>query len=146
MQVNDLLRHKGSEVITVPADATAYEAVGRLVEHRIGALVVVDSDAMPVGIVSERDFLRLSYERAEELRVIPVHEVMTKNVMIGIPTDSVEYAMRIMTENRIRHLPIVSGKELAGIISIGDVVKALLGEAQTTNRFLEDYISGRYAT
>ena len=144
MLISDLLRQKGDQVVTIPAGATAYEAMGKLVEHRIGALVVADPEGLPQGIITERDFLRLSYERGEALRGVPVSEIMTRDLMIGIPTDSVEYAMQIMTANRVRHLPIVSGQKLAGIISIGDVVKALLSETQATVRYLQDYVSGRY--
>ncbi|NLG85461.1 MAG: CBS domain-containing protein [Firmicutes bacterium] len=144
MQVGDLLREKGQEVITVPATATAYEAMGKLVEHRIGSVVVVDETGFPVGIITERDFLRLSYEHGEKLRGMKVAEIMTRDLLVGIPTDTLEYAMSIMTTNRLRHLPIVSGRELVGIISIGDVVKALLKETEATNRYLKDYISGSY--
>ncbi|MGQ9779337.1 MAG: CBS domain-containing protein [Bacillota bacterium] len=144
MQVGDLLRQKGHEVITVPATATAYEAMGKLVEHRIGSVVVVDETGFPVGIITERDFLRLSYEHGEKLRGMKVAEVMTRDLLVAIPSDTLEYAMSVMTTNRLRHLPIVSGRQLVGIISIGDVVKALLKETEATNRYLKDYISGSY--
>ena len=144
MQVSELLRQKGSEVITILPDATAYEAMGKLLKHRIGALVVVDDAGLPQGIITERDFLRLSYEQGEALRELRVGEVMTKNLIVGLPTDTLDYTMTIMTMNRLRHLPIISDRKMVGIISIGDVVKTLLHETRATNRYLEDYVSGRY--
>lgn len=141
MLVSDLLRQKGHEVVTVSPGATASEALSILVGHRIGSLVVVE-DGLPVGILTERDFLRLSYELGESLKQRRVSEIMTRNLLICLPTDSLDYAMGIMTENRLRHLPVVDKQRLVGLISIGDVVKALLRETQATKRYLEDYITG----
>ena len=144
MLVSDLLRQKGTHVITAPATATCREALAKLVENRIGAVLLVDDDGLPQGIITERDFLRLTYESSHALESLPVSEVMTRNLLVGLPTDDLEYLMGVMTKNRLRHVPIVSGRELAGIISIGDVVKAMLRETQITNRYLSDYISGKY--
>ncbi|MGE5548942.1 MAG: CBS domain-containing protein [Bacteroidota bacterium] len=107
-------------------------------------LLVLGDDGLPSGIITERDFLRLSYELGERLKEQRVEEIMTRNLIVGLPTDTLDYAMSIMTANRVRHLPIVSGRQLVGIISIGDVVKALLRETEATKRYLEDYVSGRY--
>ncbi len=144
MLVSDLLRQKGHEVITAPTKATAQEAMGLLVAHKIGALVVVDQDGLPQGIITERDFLRLSYEQGNKIKDLRIDKIMTQNLLVGIPGDSLEYAMTVMTTNRLRHLPIVEGRKLVGIISIGDVVKALLVETEAANRYLKDYISGGY--
>jgi CBS domain-containing protein len=144
MQISELINQKGGAVITIPATASANEAMGKLVEHRIGSLLVVDEDAFPVGIITERDFLRLSHERGEALREMRVGDIMTKDILIALPTDTLDYAMNIMTANHLRHLPIVSGRGLLGIISIGDVVKALLHETKAAKRYLEEYVSGKY--
>ena len=144
MQVSDLLRQKGTEVITIPGNAKAREAMGKLVENRIGAIIVMDADGTPQGIVTERDFLWLSFAQGDAFKELPVSEIMTKKLIICLLTDSLDYAMTVMTTNRIRHLPILDGPRLAGIISIGDVVKANLSETLATNRYLQDYVYGHY--
>ncbi len=144
MLIRDLLNQKGDNVVTVSVGASVREAVGKLVENRIGALVVTGDDGLPQGIMSERDILRLCFESPPRLEGVLVRDIMTKDILVGLPEDDLNYAMNIMTTNRIRHMPIVAGRRLVGIISIGDVVKALLRETQASNRYLEDYISGKY--
>jgi CBS domain-containing protein len=95
-----------------------------------------------VGIFTERDILREVAERADQLRETKVGDVMTRNVIIGVPEDTVEYVMGIMTQNRIRHLPVMEEDELVGIVSIGDVVNSHLHKTQFENRLLRDYIQG----
>lgn len=144
MQVSDLLRQKGTEVITIPGTAMAREAMGKLVEHRIGAIIVTDEEGAPQGIVTERDFLWLSFKQGDAFRELPVSEIMTRKMIVCLLTDSLDYAMTVMTTNRIRHLPILEGPKLVGIISIGDVVKATLSETLATNKYLQDYVYGHY--
>ncbi|UCC72490.1 MAG: CBS domain-containing protein [Gemmatimonadota bacterium] len=107
-------------------------------DHRIGALVVTRNHGSVVGIITERDILRESAERSDWLRETCVRDVMTTDVIIGLPDDDLDYVMGIMTKNRIRHLPVLEGDQLAGIISIGDVVNIQLETTGFENRMLKD--------
>ncbi len=103
--------------------------------------MVSDGDSI-VGIITERDILRESAERSEKLQETTVADIMTKDVIIGVPEDDLDYVMGIMTKNRIRHLPVLEKDKLAGILSIGDVVGAHLRQTAFENRMLKDYIHG----
>lgn len=140
MKIRDLLRGKGTAVVTIRPEATIHDAMTMLVNHRIGSLVVTDEQGRIIGIITERDILRECAARSEQVKNTRVQEVMTTNPIIGVPDDEVGYVMGIMTNNRIRHLPIMAGERLEGIISIGDVVKAQLEETEFENRYLKDYI------
>jgi len=134
MNIASVLSSKGSSVITVQAEQTVRDAVGLLAKHNIGALVVVDRTARPLGIVSERDIVRAAAGN-ERLFAEPVGSIMTKDVVIGLPHDDLASVGHTMTERRIRHLPVMDSGQLIGIVSIGDVVKAqrdqYLGEVET---------------
>jgi len=143
MILRDILRSKGSRVYTIGPDQTVLEAVALLVEHRIGALLVQDGAGAVAGIISERDVLRECQHHGAELGRIPVRDVMTPDLIVCAPGDEVGHAMALVTEHRVRHLPVMDDGEVAGMISIGDLVKACLDDAQHENRFLKDYITGR---
>ena len=123
MTIASLLAKKGVRVVTIGPEDSIRQALGRLAEHNIGALVVVDGQGGLVGIVSERDIVR-ALARSEAILVEPVAAIMTRNVVIGTPQDDLVAVGATMTEHHIRHLPVVEGGRLIGIISIGDVVKA----------------------
>ncbi len=142
MRVKEILRRKGADVVTISPTETVHEAIEALVEHNIGGLVVVASNGTVVGIVTERDIMRESAERSDRLKVTPVVDVMTRDVIIGVPDDDLDYVMGIMTKNRIRHLPILDESGLVGIVSIGDVVNTHLSRTEFENRMLRDYIHG----
>lgn len=142
MLVRDILRKKGSHVVTIEPHRTVHEAIQSLVANNIGSLLVVGAGHQLVGIFTERDILREVAERAGQLKETAVGDVMTRNVIIGVPEDTVDYVMGIMTQNRIRHLPVLEGEDLVGIVSIGDVVNTHLHQAQFENRMLRDYIQG----
>ncbi len=152
MQIKDILARKGTDVVTVEADRTVHHAIGKLNEHGIGALVVTGEAGEILGIITERDILHECGERCVRLHELPAQEqaacpslvrnVMTTELIIGLPEDSLEYAMATMTKNRIRHLPILVDGRLAGIISIGDLLSSLLKETEFENRMLHDYIHG----
>jgi CBS domain-containing protein len=142
MRVSDILRKKGSEVVTIEPHHTVYDAIQSLVRNNIGALLVTGPGGRLVGIFTERDILREAASHSDGLKETPVGDVMTRNLVIGVREDPLEYVMGIMTQNRIRHLPIMDGEELAGIVSIGDVVNAHLQETEFENRLLKDYIHG----
>ena len=140
MKVCDILRQKGTTVITTTPETTLLDALGILVTHRVGALVVMNREDKVVGIITERDLLRVCATLSGEVDHTTVAAHMTTNLIIGIPHDEVGYVMGIMTNNRIRHLPIMDGDRLEGIVSIGDLVKAQLAETEFENRYLKDYI------
>jgi CBS domain-containing protein len=118
-----------------------FEAVGRMAEHNIGALVVMDGETM-VGIISERDYSRKIALRERSSKETVVREVMSSPVFSVAPGQSRDECMALMTERRLRHLPVVSEGRLLGMISIGDVVKDIISEQQFTIEQLERYISG----
>ena len=152
MRIRDILQVKGTEVVTIGATQTIHDAIGELNKHGIGALVVTAKGEEIVGIITERDILRVCGERCVRLNEPPareetpcpslVQDAMTKDPIIGVLDDDLDYVMGIMTKNRIRHLPILDDGSLAGIISIGDVVNAHLKETVFENRTLKDYIQG----
>lgn len=140
MKVKDILEGKGTAVATIPVKATLHDALRLLVKLRIGSLVVTDGHGPLVGIITERDLLQECAAHPDGVTERTVREIMSTNPIIGVPEDEVAYVMGIMTHNRIRHLPILDGERLAGMISIGDVVKAQLEAAEFENRYLRDYI------
>lgn len=144
MLVKDILLTKGARVVTIPDDATVHDAIRQLNAHRIGALVVTDDRGDIRGIISERDILRECGDphAGDDPFQTRVRDVMSADVIIGVPDDQLSYVMGIMTRNRIRHLPIVVDGQLAGIISIGDVVNAHVEKTTFENRMLKDYIEG----
>ncbi|SFQ33235.1 CBS domain-containing protein [Amycolatopsis arida] len=140
MRIADVLRSKGTFVATVDPDATVAELLGRLAEHNVGALVVAGGDGV-AGIVSERDVVRRLHERGAQLLGRPVSEIMTKVVATCGPEDSVDDLSAVMTQRRIRHVPVLVDGKLAGIVSIGDVVKARMDELEQSREQLQAYIS-----
>lgn len=130
MIVRNVLKAKASnQVATTSSDQTVAGAAQLLHKHHIGALVVIDADGAIEGILSERDIARGLALHGEELGTLPVNMLMTKTVLTSHPDDSIEQLMQIMTEKRIRHLPVVEHGKLVGIMTIGDVVKNRLEEA-----------------
>ena len=142
MKVKDILKNKGNQVWTIQGQRTIHEVLGVLVDKKIGALIVLDQKNEIAGIVSERDIIRECFQNSKNIHDIPVGDVMTRQVIVGNPEDELDYIMGIMTKNRIRHVPIVVEGKLQGIISIGDVVKALLHYKEYENRYLKDYMFG----
>ncbi len=139
MRIADVLRNKGSAVATVESRASVADLVAALAEHNVGAMVVLGPEGV-VGIVSERDVVRKLHDRGGELLAAPVSEIMTSEVLTCTPRDSVDSLTVLMTERRIRHVPVVDGGELVGIVSIGDVVKSRINELQEDHDQLTAYI------
>jgi CBS domain-containing protein len=135
-----ILERKGRAVSTVAPDATVTEALHLLREDNVGALVVSSDGATVAGIVSERDIVRVLAERGAALLQEPVSGIMQTSVHTCAGDDTVDHLMHRMTEHRIRHLPVVADGALAGIISIGDVVKTRVDELETEQSQLVDYI------
>jgi CBS domain-containing protein len=141
MRVADLLRTKGSEVASVPPRVSVTGLLEDLARYNVGALVVVDENGALVGIVSERDVVRRLNERGAELLTAPVAEIMTTQVVTCGPGDGVDNLAAIMTERRIRHMPVVEDGRLVGLVSIGDVVKSRIEQLESDREQLESYIA-----
>ena len=139
--VGQLVDAKGSEVWSIGPDASVYEALQLLAEKNIGALVVIEDERV-CGIVSERDYARKIILVDRDSRSTKVSEIMTAEVLTVAPDQSVAECMTSMTEHHIRHLPVVDGDRLVGVISVGDVVKAVMAEQAFLIRQLEQYITG----
>jgi CBS domain-containing protein len=135
-----VLKNKGGSVSTVDPDMTVSELLEGLVTRNIGAMVVVGPRGL-VGIVSERDVVRKLHELGVEILGRPVSEIMTAQVITCTPADSVDSLSALMTTNRVRHVPVIDSGALAGIVSIGDVVKTRMEELQTQQEQLEAYIT-----
>jgi len=142
MLLQDILRLKGSEIYSITPEKTVAEAVDSLVEHNCGSLIVCEagSDRKMVGIITERDVLKAISANKSGLGHLKVQEVMTTNLITGSPDQSLSDTMGQLTNNRIRHLPVVGSDGLVGIISIGDVVKSKHDELSAENEHLKNYI------
>jgi len=142
MLIEALLKSKAVPgVITIAGDTPVAEAVAQMNKHHIGAVLVVDRDKQLLGILSERDVLRHFTECAKGLTA---EKIMTprSRLIIGHKDDTVEYAMRVFTNNKVRHLPVLDGDRIIGIVSIGDALKAHLENLKHDNKMLEDYVTG----
>ena len=142
-RVAEILAKKGSQVHTLPGDATVYQAIAKMVEHNLGSLVIKDGDTIS-GIFTERDFLRRVALEQRDPRVTKVRDVMTAKLLFLGPNHSVEECMAIMTRERIRHIPVLEGGRLAGLLSIGDVVKHVSDEREVEVKHLTNYVTGKY--
>jgi CBS domain-containing protein len=142
MPISDVLRVKGTEVVTVTPDTRVRRLLAVLAEHRIGAVVVSRDGSAVDGIVSERDIVQALARRGAAVMSEPVTAIYTAEVHTVTPQTSIEEVMRLMTERRIRHAPVVVDGRLHGIVSIGDVVKIRIGELETERSALTDYITG----
>jgi CBS domain-containing protein len=140
MRIADVLRNKGSAVATITPETSVAGLLTELAVHNIGAMVVVSPDGV-VGIVSERDVVRALQRRGAELLTQPVSEIMTSMVVTCSPEDSVDSLTRLMTENRVRHVPVLQNGRLVGIVSIGDVVKTRMEELEAQQEQLQAYIT-----
>jgi CBS domain-containing protein len=148
-KVGDLLKEKGHAVYTIENTKKLKDSVKIFNEKHIGALIVLNEDEEIQGIVTERDILMRLSQTEGEIKDMSIKMIMTpkEKLIVGTPEDNVEYIMKVMTSNRIRHIPIVGGEKqtkLEGLISIGDVVKALLSDVGYENKLLKDYIEGAY--
>ena len=144
MKVNEILADKGTRVVTTHRDNLLVDVMSLFIANRIGSLVVVDKHNRILGIVAPNDVLKAVHKDADNISAMTVSEVMTEDVIVARPDDDVDQLMAIMTENRIRHLPVMEGGRLTGLVSIGDVVKAQLTVQDVEIHYLKDYIEGKY--
>ena len=139
--VNDLLRYKGSDVWTISPDKTVYDALVLMATQKIGALVVVENNKV-CGMISERDYARKVILKGRSSSKTTVKDIMTTKVLYVAPDKSVNECMALMTELTVRHLPVLKDGELAGLISIGDIVRSVISEQEFVIHQLESYITG----
>ncbi len=138
--VREILKAKGDEVLTIGQEQTVYDALVKLAEADVGALVVVDNDGQLVGILSERDYARKVILKGASSLNTQVKEIMTEKVCFAKPTQTVEECMALVTEARCRHLPVMEDSQLVGMVSIGDLVKASISEKEFMIAQLTNYI------
>ena len=141
--IESVLKLKGREVLSVSPTATVYEAIEKMSEKSVGSLLVT-SDGQLAGIISERDYARKVILMDRSSKQTQVRDIMTSPVITVAPADTVEECMRIVTENRIRHLPVVENDRVVGIISIGDLVNWIITAHEETIGHLQSYIAGQY--
>jgi CBS domain-containing protein len=140
--VSDILETKGRKVLDVDGSATVLEAITKMVDGNVGSLLVTDGGRL-VGIVTERDYLRRVTLEGRDERTTPVREIMSSPIVYTTPESSIEECMAVMTERRIRHLPVLDEQQaVLGVVSIGDVVKFQSKEQSVQIKFLTEYISG----
>lgn len=140
MRIADVLSNKGAAVATIAPETTVSQLLASLAALNIGAMVVVGDDGL-AGIVSERDVVRELHKRGGGLLGQPVSEIMTTVLATCTPRDTVDHLVVLMTQNRVRHVPVLDDGRLAGIVSIGDVVKTRMQELETEQQHLQDYIT-----
>ena len=141
--IDEILHQKRGDLFTISPDETVFDAIVRMAEKNIGALLVMSGERL-VGVVSERDYTRKVALKGKSSRETRVGDIVTTPVISVSPTHTIEQCMRLMTENRVRHLPVLEGDEVIGIVSIGDLVNWIISAQSVTITQLESYISGQY--
>jgi len=144
MLVKEILNSKQKKVVTATAETSIKTAMKLLLTNRISSLPVVDGSQQLVGIISDKDIFKKIYESPVDYRVFNVGQLMTVDVIVGIPEDELSYIAGLMTNNRIRHIPIVDKKQLIGIVSVGDIVKTQMEHIEIENRYLKQYLASSY--
>ena len=139
--LGQLLDHKGHGVHAVAAGASVIDAIRSMADNHVGALLVMDGSRL-VGIVSERDYARKVVLQGRASSTTPVRDIMSSPVVTAMPTDTVDHAMRLMTDRRIRHLPVLQGDKVVGVVSIGDLVRSIIDAQRSTIEALQSYIQG----
>jgi len=140
--VKDILEEKGSEVYTIEPEATVYEALKKMAGKNIGALLVTSEDKV-IGVFSERDYARKIILRGKSSKESTVSELLSDRIFYVKPTTTVTECMQLMTDHRVRHLPVLDNEKLVGVVSIGDVVNKTIQNHRDTIQQLEDYILGK---
>ncbi|WP_136810205.1 CBS domain-containing protein [Desulfosediminicola flagellatus] len=144
MKVKDILASKGSRVITTHEDSMIVDVMAIFFANKVGSLLVVDKNDKILGLVAPSDVLKAVHQKLDKVPVMKVKEVMVTDLIVATPEDDIAYIQNIMTENRVRHIPVLESGKLVGLVSIGDVVKAQMTEKNVENKYLKDYIEGKY--
>ena len=139
--VKDILAHKGGHVWSVSPETTVFDAIKTMSDRQIGSLLVLDGEKL-IGIVTERDYARKVVLEGKSSRQLPVRDIMTTRVLCVTPERSVEECMALMSDQRARHLPVLENKKVVGVVSIGDLVKAIIHDQQILIAQLQQYITG----
>ena len=142
--VSQILQRKGSDVWTVSVDTIVYKALQLMQDKGVGAVVAIDETGNVAGIISERDYARKVILEGKSSKETLTRDIMTKDLYVVPPTATVDECISIMTKKRVRHLPVFDKGKLVGLVSIGDVVKAIVKEQKIEIEFLNDYIMGKY--
>ena len=141
-ELSEILDEKGRDVLRIEADASVFEAVSRMVEANVGSLLVLEEGEV-AGIVTERDYLRRCALEGRTDRETPVREIMSSPLVVATPQTTIDECMALMTDRRIRHLPVVEEGEIVGLVSIGDLVKFKSDRQSFEIQYLTDYITAR---
>jgi CBS domain-containing protein len=144
MKVKDFMRNNPRQVITARENTLIPTAMSLLLQNRISCLPILDDRAELVGIISDKDIFRAASEDPNGFVDLSVKQLMTTNLLVGLADDDLDYIAGVMTNNRIRHVPIVENKRLIGLLSVGDIVKSQLKNVQIENRYLWKYINDEY--
>ena len=144
MKAKDILAVKGSRVITIHQDNKIMDAIAMFFANRVGSLIAVDQNDNIKGIFAPNDVLKAVSQDPDNIRNASVKEFMSTDVIAAGPDDNIDYIQAVMTENRVRHIPIVDNGKLQGIVSIGDVVNAQLKVRDVENHYLKEYMEGKY--
>jgi CBS domain-containing protein len=144
MLVKEALKGKGRAIISTTPSTPIRRAMELLLQNHISCLPVVDESDTLVGIVSDKDIFKLLYDDEQASRNGVVADVMTREVIVGLLDDDLGYIAGVMTNNRVRHVPIMDGKRLVGLMSVGDIVKTQMSHYEIENRYLRQYIEGNY--
>ena len=140
--ISDLLKEKSNQIWSVDPNDTVYHALQLMAEKNIGALLVIENDQV-VGIFSERDYARKGILKGKASKDTPVSEMMTTRVYFVKPDQAIQDCLTLFTDKRIRHLPVIEGEKILGVVSIGDVVKGIISYQESAIQQLEEYITGR---
>ncbi|HOP08184.1 MAG TPA: CBS domain-containing protein [candidate division Zixibacteria bacterium] len=142
MNVRDKLESKSRELITCPPDTTIINAMNLMLENEIGCLPVQGQAGDLLGLVSDKDIFKAVFENQDAYKELTVKDIMAEDMVVGVPSDDIDYMAALMTKNNIRHVPIMENKKLIGIISAGDVVRARMKSIVAENRYLKMYMEG----
>ena len=144
MKAKDILKAKGTRVITTHEESLLVDVMAIFFANKVGSLLVVDKHDNIRGIVAPNDVLKAVHKNLDNVPNMTVKEVMITDLIVADPEDDIDYIQNIMTENRVRHIPILDNGKLMGVVSIGDVVKAQMTAKNVENKYLKDYIEGKY--
>jgi len=142
--ISALMRFKNPELYTIKPDDTVFDAIQRMSDKNVGALLVVTGEGRLVGVISERDYTRKVALKGKSSKETPVRDILSSPVISATPCSTIEECMRLMTTHRVRHLPVLDGNSIQGIISIGDLVNWIISAQNLTIHQLENYITGQY--